>query len=159
MLLDAYSLVRRSGDLRKLVIVGDYKSFKTRDKVVLRRISNNPDIIFTGRVTNEELYTIMRGASMLIQPSLYEGFGIPPLESLFLGTPVVLSNIPVFKELYANLDVCFYDLESTHQLAEYMLNGVEKKSSNFILPVQFDYRYAANVILKIINSYESFTTR
>lgn len=68
----------------------------------------------------------MRGASMLIQPSLYEGFGIPPLESLFLGTPVVLSNIPVFKELYANLDVCFYDLESTHQLAEYMLNGVEK---------------------------------
>lgn len=49
-------------------------------------------------------------AKVLVQPSLYEGFGIPPLEALALGTPVIISDIDVFKELYPETLVNFFQL-------------------------------------------------
>lgn len=159
LLLDAYHLVRQSGDSRKLVIIGDYKTFKTKDKHITKQINGDPDIVFTGKIKDEDLYMIMSSASMLIQPSLYEGFGIPPLEALYLGTPVLLSDIPVFRELYASFSVDFFDLSSPDKLAKLMLSREKKNFLNFSLPVEFDYRYAANVISNRIDSYENFTNR
>jgi len=44
----------------------------------------------------------------LVQPSLYEGFGLPPLEAMVLGTPALISDILVFKEIYNDFPVTFF---------------------------------------------------
>ena len=58
-----------------------------------------PGVIFAGKVSDPELRSLMQSALCLLCPSLTEGFGLPPLEAMLLGTPAVVSRIPVFAEL------------------------------------------------------------
>jgi len=51
-----------------------------------------------------------------VYPSLYEGFGIPPLEAMSLGCPVVLSDIPVFREIFGDA-ACYVDPLSTDSIS------------------------------------------
>jgi glycosyltransferase involved in cell wall biosynthesis len=53
-----------------------------------------------GYVTDDELSFFYENATLFVYPSLYEGFGIPPLEAMSLGCPVILSDIPVFREVF-----------------------------------------------------------
>lgn len=76
----------KKGMATKLLIVGNSENFRTADSAVAGIIDGNPSIEFTGWVTNEKLVQLIAEAKALIQPSLYEGFGIPPLEALYLGT-------------------------------------------------------------------------
>jgi len=57
-------------------------------------------VLFFVNPSDEVLASLYKGARFLIQPSLIEGFGLPPLEALSLGTPVLLSDIPIFREIY-----------------------------------------------------------
>jgi len=50
-------------------------------------------------LTHNELISLYQGATALVYPSLIEGFGIPPIEALACGTPVIVSDIPVFREV------------------------------------------------------------
>jgi glycosyltransferase involved in cell wall biosynthesis len=54
---------------------------------------------FKGYLTQDELLRLYQGATALLFPSLIEGFGIPPLEALACGTPVIASDIPVLREV------------------------------------------------------------
>jgi glycosyltransferase involved in cell wall biosynthesis len=55
-----------------------------------------------GYLTEKDLALLYRGASLLAYPSLYEGFGLPPLEAMALGVPTVISDIDVFREVFNN---------------------------------------------------------
>lgn len=55
-----------------------------------------------GYVSDEELMALYRHASVFVYPSLYEGFGIPPLEAMVCGCPVIVSDIEVFHEVYGD---------------------------------------------------------
>jgi glycosyltransferase involved in cell wall biosynthesis len=69
------------------------------------------DVIVTGYVADEELPALYRAASALVYPSLFEGFGLPPLEAMACGTPVVTSNTSSLPEVVgdAALKVDPYD--------------------------------------------------
>lgn len=56
-------------------------------------------IIFTGYIPEEELVFLYNAADLFVYPSLYEGFGIPPLEALACGTPTIASNISSLPEV------------------------------------------------------------
>jgi glycosyltransferase involved in cell wall biosynthesis len=56
-------------------------------------------VVFTGFVTDEELEALMRMTHFMIYPSLYEGFGMPLLEAMQVGTPVVTSNLTAMPEV------------------------------------------------------------
>jgi hypothetical protein len=58
-----------------------------------------PNVVFAGRLSDQELRSLMQSALCLLCPSLTEGFGLPPLEAMLLGTPAVVSTIRVFAEL------------------------------------------------------------
>ncbi|EFU8394370.1 glycosyltransferase family 4 protein [Escherichia coli] len=59
---------------------------------LIKELDINDDIFFCGRVTDKELASIYKGASVLFFPSLYEGFGLPVIEAMSCGTPVITSN-------------------------------------------------------------------
>jgi glycosyltransferase involved in cell wall biosynthesis len=56
-----------------------------------------------------DLALMYNAATVFVYPSLYEGFGIPPLEAMACGTPVCLSSIPVFHEIYGQESGCYAD--------------------------------------------------
>ena len=82
-----------------------------------------------------ELKEKLSKAKFLIQPSLYEGFGLPPLQALYSNTNVILSDIEVFKEIYEGFPVTFFKSECVEDLTEKMIqmwnNPYEIKLWNF----------------------------
>ncbi|MCF6149644.1 MAG: glycosyltransferase family 4 protein [Candidatus Kuenenia sp.] len=58
------------------------------------------DVIFTGYVREEYIQPLYNGAKCFVYPALYEGFGFPILESMACGTPTIISDIPVFREIF-----------------------------------------------------------
>lgn len=122
-LLKAYQKAKNEGYDKKLVVIGNYKNFKSKDTEVISLMDElDNDIIFTGYIDDELLYNYIYYASLLVQPSLYEGYGLPPLEALFLGTPVLLSDISVFKEIYSMFNVKFFSVGNSDDLAKSLQN-------------------------------------
>jgi len=66
----------------------------------------------------EELALMYNAATIFVYPSLYEGFGIPPLEAMACGTPVCLSSIPVFHEIYGSETASYVDPNDPEALAQ-----------------------------------------
>ena len=73
--------------------------------------------IHTGRLSDSDLVSVLQGAEALVYPSKYEGFGMPPLEALALGTPVVTTNLSSIPEAVGNLGL-FVDANNATELAE-----------------------------------------
>jgi glycosyltransferase involved in cell wall biosynthesis len=89
----------------KLVLVGE-KGWLFEDVFELAdTLKLNEDALFLGRVTTEELLWLYNSAQALVQPSLYEGFGLPPLEAMACGTPVVTSNVSALPEVVGDAGV------------------------------------------------------
>lgn len=120
-LLEAFVEARKKGMKSKLYIVGECECFRTSDSI-LTDYCQTEGVEFTGYLPNEKLWEIIARAKALIQPSEYEGFGIPPLEALYLGTNVILSNIPVFKEVYHDLPVTFFNCGDSQELSDILFN-------------------------------------
>jgi glycosyltransferase involved in cell wall biosynthesis len=91
-LLEAYKLLREEGLEHRLVIVGRkgwlYKGFFQR----LRELGLEGEVIFPGFVPDGDLPALYSAADLFVFPSLYEGFGLPVLEAMACGTPVIASN-------------------------------------------------------------------
>jgi glycosyltransferase involved in cell wall biosynthesis len=63
------------------------------------RLGLESDVIFTGPMPHDELPALFSGAELFVYPSLYEGFGLPPLEAMACGTPVITSNVSSLPEV------------------------------------------------------------
>ena len=102
-LLKAFEILLKSVSDYKLVIVGKKEGFITGDKAVFELVEGNKllnqNVIFTGHIENSELYNYFKKASVFIFPSLYEGFGIPPLEAMICGCPVIASDLASIPEI------------------------------------------------------------
>lgn len=94
-IISAYNLMReQNSDLSeyKLVIAGA-SGWKTRRTFSLyKRSPYKKDILFLGYVDNDDKIYLYNAASIFVYPSLYEGFGFPPLEAMASGLPVITSN-------------------------------------------------------------------
>jgi glycosyltransferase involved in cell wall biosynthesis len=133
----------------QLFIVGKRDDFHTQENSL---DINNRNIIFTGYISERELYNLLYNAKALIQPSLYEGFGLPPLEALWLKTPVILSDIPVFKELYNDMPVAFFKVGDDNELAEKMNNIKHFDYEPKILLKKYDAKKIVNSIFSVIEN-------
>lgn len=87
-------------------------------------LPENDCIRFLGRVSDAELCDYYSRCSLFVYPSLYEGFGLPPLEAMAAGCRhVVLSDIPVFREVYGD-NVCYVKCDDVDALTNYF-NSLE----------------------------------
>lgn len=78
-----------------------------------------PGVLMPGRLSDEEIVTLYRHAQALVFPSLYEGFGIPPLEAMVQGCPVIAADIPPVREVCAEAAL-YADPHSPVSLTEQM---------------------------------------
>jgi glycosyltransferase involved in cell wall biosynthesis len=94
MLLEAYAqLKRRHGTGRKLLLVGRAAWGGSRAALLrIRALGLEGDVVRTGYVGRDDLPAIYRSALALVFPSLWEGFGLPPLEAMACGTPVICTG-------------------------------------------------------------------
>jgi glycosyltransferase involved in cell wall biosynthesis len=95
-LLDAYLLLRRRREHVPAMVWGGLRRWGSDELLERARAAG---VILTGFVAQEDLPALYRQAVMLVYPSLYEGFGLPPLEAMACGTPVVTSNTTCFPEV------------------------------------------------------------
>ena len=98
--LEAFHLVRQRDlpDL-KLVMIGDDISRYASLRRVVHRYQLHSHVRFLGYLPDDTLGAMYRLASVFVFPSLYEGFGLPPLEAMACGTPVVTSNLSSLPEV------------------------------------------------------------
>jgi len=98
-LVRAYYALKKKGMEHQLVIVGklgwNYKEIFN----LISRFNITNDIKFTNYILDEDMPFIYNGADAFVYPSLYEGFGIPILEAMACGTPVITSNVSSMPEV------------------------------------------------------------
>jgi glycosyltransferase involved in cell wall biosynthesis len=99
-LIEAFDLVRKRGlDHLKLVLIGDDISKYTALRRAVHQHQLHKYVRFLGYLPEETLAVMYRLAGVFVFPSLYEGFGLPPLEAMASGTPVVTSNVSSLPEV------------------------------------------------------------
>lgn len=117
-LLEAFHHLRQSDkaveEKYKLVIVGKKGWFYNEIFETTRKLNLENAVIFTGYVEEEEKQALLLNASLFIYPSFYEGFGIPILEAMAGGTPVITSNVSALPEVAGDAAV----LINPHQWEE-----------------------------------------
>ncbi|MDR0302488.1 MAG: glycosyltransferase, partial [Treponema sp.] len=125
------------------------------DNAILQKIEalGSDAVTFTGFISDEQLMEYLSTAELLVQPSLYEGFCLPPLEAMVLGTRALISDIPVLREIYDGYPVTFFRAIDHVDLKEKMLEILLKQnSSDFSLPEQlvekYTFKKTASIILR-----------
>ena len=112
--IDAFKLLGREN--LTLVIVGAWQGLRTKVKNLDEHISGfEGRILYLGEVDDSTLSCLYTGAELLVLPSFYEGFGLPPLEALSCGTPSVVSDRPFFKEVLRDA-ACFIDPQNIESI-------------------------------------------
>jgi glycosyltransferase involved in cell wall biosynthesis len=105
-LIEAYSILRRRGQQEaQLLIIGDDISKYPNLRRMVHRFQMHKHVRFLGFVPDVTLAALYRLASVFVFPSLYEGFGLPPLEAMAAGVPVVTSNISSLPEVVGDAAV------------------------------------------------------
>ena len=133
-LIDAYALLRRRGLPHQLAIIGggglgqlnnqEYRRLYKR----VQEMDLEDHIVFTGYVADENLPALFCGAEVFIFPSLYEGFGLSPLEAMACGVPVVTSRRSSIPEVVGDAALYVEEPRDPDEIArrvEELLSGRE----------------------------------
>lgn len=96
-LIKAFYELKKEEIPHKLVFTGKNSNKKIYN--LIQRLGLQKHIIFLGYVESEDLPALYNGADLFVYPSLYEGFGLPPLEAMSCGCPVVASNTSSLPEV------------------------------------------------------------
>jgi len=154
-----YSLIKAFNLLQdkniKLYLVGGFnKNFANVE--LIKAINSNKNIIFKGRVDDEKLVKLYSNAICFVYPSLYEGFGIPPLEAQACGCPVIVSNVASLPEvckdsaLYCNP----YDIDDIKEKIEILVKdeNLQKEliKKGFENIKRFSWEESAKKIISLI---------
>ncbi len=124
-LLKAFQLIYKKHDLQ-LVITGRKENVYADQIFNLARelglmgdnqsAQETPRVIFPGLIGEDELIVLLNAAHAYVFPSFYEGFGLPPLEAMQCGTPVVASNVSCIPEICGN-NAVYFDPHSPEDMA------------------------------------------
>ena len=158
--LKAYVELKEEYNIQeKMVIVGK-KGFNS--DIIYNFVNQSKfkdDIIFTGYLQDEDLPLIYSGAKVMIYLSLYEGFGLPVLEAMSCGIPVVCSNTSCFPEVIGNIEVSVTPT-SIPEIKEKLYKLVSDNNYNKLISKlcyeradKFSWKKSAEIYYQIFHKY------
>jgi glycosyltransferase involved in cell wall biosynthesis len=130
-LIEAFDTLRKTGfDDLKLLIIGDEISRLPALRRAVHSHKLHKQVRFLGFLPDETLAVLYRLAAVFVFPSLYEGFGLPPLEAMASGTPVVTSNVSSMPEVVGDAAVLIdpYSVDSIVEGVRRVLTNPELAS-------------------------------
>lgn len=144
-LIEALALLRSSGRNFHLMIVGNESGKRAALEAHISENDLIGNVTLASGLSDLEVRCAYALCDLFVFPSTYEGFGIPILEAMAAGKPMVLSDIPVFREITENRSVFFkpdnpndiasaldYAFESTSKIHDFVAYGLERV-------IDFDY--------------------
>jgi glycosyltransferase involved in cell wall biosynthesis len=124
-LILAFNLLKEKNRIPHQLVLAGQKGWLSEP--IFRAIEASPyrsDIVLTDYLEEGDLPALMNGAEVFAYPSFYEGFGLPVLEAMQCGTPVVTSNVSSMPEVGG--DACLYaDPHSMEEIADRILSVVQ----------------------------------
>lgn len=155
-MLEAYRMARENGVKQKLIIVG------RAEPIVYKTAESIDGVIILGFISEEHLIELMQAADALIFPSLHEGFGLPSVEAMACGIPVITSNVFSSPEVVstAGLYVNPYDVSDlTNKIMEISKNESLRLtlSENAIKESKrFSWEKTSSELFKLIQEYSKY---
>ena len=112
-LIEAFHTLRHDSDLEhvKMLIIGDEISKYATLRRAVHKYKLHKHVRFFGFVPDKTLAVLYRLARVFVFPSLYEGFGLPPLEAMASGTPVITSNVSSLPEVVGDAAILIDPLD------------------------------------------------
>lgn len=157
--LRAFYLLRKEFGVDRIKVVKgggiQYRADRERTLATVEKLGLQEDVILLDNLSDRLLAQLYNLADVFVFPSYYEGFGLPPLEAMACGTPVIVSNATSLPEVVGDAGI-IVDPDSPHSLAKALHSvltdeslrqdlrrrGLERASS-------FDWEKAANQVLKV----------
>ncbi|MBI3956326.1 glycosyltransferase family 4 protein, partial [Candidatus Gottesmanbacteria bacterium] len=133
----------------KLVLVGKEDYFYARLEKFVEQQRVKDSVVFFGQANDEQLVNLYAHAKALVFPSLMEGFGLPGLEALALGCPVIASDIPVFHEILGD-NATYFHPNDVDDLAGKLLSV--RRTNKRIMLNKFSWSRLASETLAIYES-------
>lgn len=122
-MIKAFDLFCGEGDEgfdAQLVITGEESPYYPEVKRTVKEYDLEHKVVFTDLVPEDELTALYQAAKVYIFPSLYEGFGLPPLEAMRCGTPVIASKVSCIPEICGEENAVFFDPYDPEDIANAM---------------------------------------
>jgi glycosyltransferase involved in cell wall biosynthesis len=121
-LVEAFAIARRAPDFAlSLVIAGKAQWRESQVHAAVAQAGLEDSVVFPGYVDEADLPALYSAAALFAYPSLYEGFGLPPLEAMACGTPVVCSHVASLPEVVGDAAVTVAPTD-TEALAQALLD-------------------------------------
>jgi len=155
-LIEAYSKLPAEILKEYQLVIAGKRSWKA-DEIFAKakQLGLGDRVTFTGFVEDADLPLLMNAAALLAFPSLYEGFGIPPLEAMACGTPVIASNTSSIPEVVGEAALLF-DPYNVEEMADVMYRALtdkqlrnELRKKGFQRVKQFSWEKAARETLSV----------
>lgn len=138
-LLNAFEIVHKEIPDAELIICGKV-GWKVKELIerLNKLVAENKNIKYLGYVSDVELVNLFREVDVCVYPSIYEGFGLPPLEAMAAGCPVIVSNNSSLPEVVgdAGLTVNPYDIKEIANAIVRVLKDIELKKKMSLLGVE-----------------------
>jgi len=125
-LLKAYTRLVQEGGRPKLVIAGRYGWGYEDVARQIRALNLKGKVLFTGYIPAQDLPMVYNLAQIFVYPSLYEGFGFPPLEAMACGTPVISSGESCMPEILGKAPL-YFDAYNEDDIAKKMKTIISDK--------------------------------
>ncbi|GAH72875.1 unnamed protein product, partial [marine sediment metagenome] len=167
-LFESFAALRQEFPELKLVKVGGpgrSERFRRDTLKTLSRLGITEDVIFVDHISEKDLAYYYSSATLLAYPSLYEGFGLPPLEAMACGCPVVTSNTSSLPEVVgeAGIMVNPYDTRSLVQAMRQVLTDSELRDSMVRKGLEqskkFSWESTAKLTLQVYNKVAGGETK
>jgi glycosyltransferase involved in cell wall biosynthesis len=155
-LIHAFYKIHKIEKKYQLVIVGKKGWYFQSIFDLVTKYNLSDSIIFTGFIDEEEKPFIISGAKIFVYPSIYEGFGIPVLESIACGVPTITSNISSLPEVVGDAALLIDPLDETSifQAINELLNNTALRNDLITKSLTQAKKFSwENTTLKTINRY------
>ncbi len=160
-LVEAFGQLKKRGVSEKLLLVGKPDWQATQIVQAVERLGLKSEVKFLGYVPQNDLATFFNGASLFVYPSIFEGFGLPVVESMACGTPTITSFGSSLEEIAGDAAI-LVDPLSISSIVDAMAKVLASTSvreqlarKGLARSAQFSYRTAAEQTLRV---YENVQT-